>query len=425
MAADLTPERLVPFRWPSAWKDPQLVALFARGPVNCLVFDGAPPAAVAEAAQNAGLAVRERAALHPASMAEVKWDSPEPIVAIAGVAWPRMVPMARRGADAVSGPTGAPWIDSVSWVTRLAASRAPGKQIWLDLDPLKDAVPNLNAYRVALADCAAAGARWVVSPDPALAAGMASGNTEARNTWESMAQTLAFFEQRDAWRAWMHDGPLAVISSFAGGDEFLSTEVLNLAARHNLLYRVVDRSAAASVSLAGLRAVLWTDAEPPAPAIAARLTAFAREGGLLIVPRPVAAGFRGGTPVDCPVTGYELRPLGKGAVAAATRDWDDPYFLVLDVHNLVSRRYDPIRLFNGSSLWVHYSTRGGAGLIQLVNFASRGAAVSMRIQRPHRSVSIHTLEAGGPVPLKPVEVDKSIEYYLPSFSVYAALEVTA
>jgi hypothetical protein len=112
-------------------------------------------------------------------------------------------------------------------------------------------------------------------------------------------------------------------------------------------------------------------------------------------------------------------------VAVATRDWDDPYFLVLDVHNLVSRRYDPIRLFNGSSLWAHYSTRGGAGLIQLVNFASRGAAVSLRIQRPHRSVSIHTLEAGGPAPLKPVEVEKNIEYYLPSFSVYAALEVTA
>jgi hypothetical protein len=110
------------------------------------------------------------------------------------------------------------------------------------------------------------------------------------------------------------------------------------------------------------------------------------------------------------------------------RDWEDPYWVAVEVHNLVSRRYDPIRMFNASSLWVHNSVapRGQGSLVQLVNFTGRpGGSVSLRIQKPHRSVAIHTLESGGPQPLKPVQVDKTPEYYLPSFSVYAALEVTA
>jgi hypothetical protein len=110
------------------------------------------------------------------------------------------------------------------------------------------------------------------------------------------------------------------------------------------------------------------------------------------------------------------------------RVYEDPYWVVLDVHNLVSRRYDPLRMFNASSLWVHYSVpaRGAGGLIQLVSFTGRPiGSVSLRIQFPHRSVALHTFGADSPAPLKPVQVDKNVEYYMPSFSVYAALEVTA
>jgi len=87
-----------------------------------------------------------------------------------------------------------------------------------------------------------------------------------------------------------------------------------------------------------------------------------------------------------------------------------------------------VRMFNASSLWVHYSaqSRGTASLIQLVSFASRpGTAVSLRIQYPHREVRMHTLESGAPNLLEPVRVGRDIEYYLPAFSTYSALEVTA
>jgi hypothetical protein len=97
------------------------------------------------------------------------------------------------------------------------------------------------------------------------------------------------------------------------------------------LYRVLDRSNPASQKLEGLRGVLYVDSDPPSAGLKAQLDAFARTGGLLIVPHALAAEFSGGKPAPCPVAGYDLRLLGKGLLATAAREWEDPYFLAADV----------------------------------------------------------------------------------------------
>ena len=424
---------LVPFRWPVTWTDPKLISLLQNGPINCVVVSGAP-AGISDVARNAGLTVLEWSSLGAAPLAKVNWNTSAPRITITDLVWPRVKAAAFGSRDqAQSGPTGNPWIDSNSWVARLAVARAPGKQIWLAFDPPKeDQPPTGVAYRVAIADAAATGARWPVSLDEKLAQALATGDADALKTWRSILDTLAFFEKQSLWRAYVHQGPLGAISTFAGDNEFMSSEFLNLAARQNLLYRIFDRSRLPSADFAGLRGVLWVDNDPPAADAATKLSNFARGGGLLIVPRSSSSLFKGERVLDCPVTGYELRALGKGTVAAATRDWDDPYFLAIDIHNLVSRRYDPIRLFNGGSYWLHYSVSPATkdGLIQLVSFAGgRGGRggfgandVSLRIPVQHRSVTLYTLDAA-PVPLQPFKEDEHIEYRLPQFSVYAALEV--
>ncbi len=425
---------LVPFRWPAAWTEPKLISLLEGGPFNCLVTAGAQ-AGVVEAAKKSGLTVLDSASLGASPLAQANWNSASPRLALTGLVWPRVKPSASGSRDqAQGGPTGAPWIDSNAWVARLALARAPAKQVWLDFEPPKeDPPPDAVAYRRAIADTAAAKARWIVALDEKLSQGLASGNAEAMNSWRGILAAQLFFEKQGAWRAYVHQGPLAVISTFAGDNEFLGTEILNLAARQNLLYRIVDRSRVLSADLNGLRAALWVDKDAPATDVAGKLTAFARGGGLLIVPNTVGGLFKGERVLDCPVTGYELRALGKGTVAAATRDWDDPYFLALDAHNLVSRRYDPIRMFNASSCWVHYSVAedGRTSLVQLVRFtgssALRGGTgtvdISLRIPTQHRSVTFYTMDAA-PAPLQPVK-DEHLEYQLPQFSVYAALEVKA
>jgi hypothetical protein len=386
-----------------------------------------------DAAKKAGLTVLEWNSLGAAPLAKVDWNSAAERLTITDLVWPRVKPVVRDRAS--SGPTGGPWIDSNTWVARLAAARAPGKQIWLAFDPPKEEQPpNEAAYKVAVADAAAVGAWWILSLDEKLSQAVAAGNAEAAKTWRGILATAAFFEAHSAWRGYVHQGPLAIISTFAGDNEFMGMELLNLAARRNLQYRIVDRSRMASADLTGLRAALWADADPPAADVVAKLAAFARAGGLLIVPRTAAHLFKGEGTLDCGVPGYELRTFGKGTVAAATRDWDDPFFLAADAHDLVSRRYDPIRIFNGPSYWTHYSVAPGGHdrLIQLVSFAGasrfpgpgRSNDVTVRLTDRHSSVTLYRLDAA-PEALRPVKDGNNIEYQLPQFAVYAALEVKA
>ncbi len=120
-----------------------------------------------------------------------------------------------------------------------------------------------------------------------------------------------------------------------------------------------------------------------------------------------------------------MRSLGRGSVAAATRDWDDPYFLAADIHNLVGRRNDPVTLFNARSLWEHYceAPDGRQALLQLVAFTSRpNESVSVAPSRPWRSAAIYRIGAEAPAIVEPVEVDGKPEFHLPAFSYYAALE---
>jgi hypothetical protein len=422
-------DTLAPFRWPSAWKDPSMVGLLAGGPVNCVLVDSAA-GAIAEAARAAGLTVMEWSALHAAPLEKIGWDSPDARVVITDLFWPRMK-MSQRGQpdDAEAGPTGAPWIDSNSWVARLAAVRAPAKPVWLSFEPdPKEGAPGLAGYITAIADSAAAGAQWIVKLDESLAQGLAAGKAEAVQQWRGIAAALGFFEKHKEWRGWEPWGALGVLSSFAGKDAYLGQEVLNLASRRNLLYRILDRSIPASQKLETLRAVLYVDEEPPGAELKGRLLGFARAGGLLIVPRSLAAQFPGERPLHCAVAGYEMRTLGQGRVAAAAGEWDDPYFLAADVHSLVSRRNDPVRLFNGRSLWVHYAVRSGSAgaLLQLVSFASRAnASVTVAGERAWRSAKMHVIGSETPTALEPRKVESLTEFNLPVFTNYAAVEFEA
>jgi hypothetical protein len=347
-----TPDRasssdyLVPFRWPSAWTDPALLRLVERSAINCLLFESLTGAqAVVDATRAAGLTALEWSALGAAPLPDVKWDSPAPQTAIDGLVWPRIKMSANKSKEAESGPTGAPWIDSNSWTARLAAVRAPHRPVWLGFELAKgDPVPDEAAYNIAIADSAASGAQWMMTLDEAFSKGLAAGKADALKTWRSILTSVAFFERHREWASWERWGSIGILSSFAGKDEFMGQELINLAARRNLLYRVLDRSVSASHKLEGLPAVLYVDSDPPSGSLKANLGAFARAGGLLIVPHTLAAQFPGEKPLRCLVPGYELRSLGKGAVAAATRDWEDPFFVAADVHNLVGRRNDPVTL---------------------------------------------------------------------------------
>jgi hypothetical protein len=243
------PESWIPLRWPSAWVDPALLRLLEGTPFNCLVVEwGAALAPVIAGARAAGIALAAAgneaqrsagagaglAVLPMAEQSRLPWKSPEPVLIAADRVWPGIARPA-SGAE-LSGPTANPWIDSNGWFLRLAQVRAPQKILWLMFDP--PGPPNavlLDSYLRAIADTGAWGGRWVVSLDSSLQNGVARGDEKAVESWKAISAAVAFFEKHRQWTAFEPLGVVGVISDFAGPNEVLGQEVLNLLGRRNLV----------------------------------------------------------------------------------------------------------------------------------------------------------------------------------------------
>jgi len=399
MSADL-----MPFRWPEEWKSASLLELIRGTPINCLAAADSLPFA------NPGL---------PFFL--LRDDSPPPGVALRDGLWPQVQVTERGSNTAEAGPTGAPWVDANGWLIRLARTLEPERTVWLTHQPPREGLPpRPEAYSLAVAEAAAYGGRWVVALDAALRNGLASGNGEALAAWKKLLAALDFSTGLARWKDWEPQASLAVISDFSGANEFLSHEFLNLAPRHELAYRIIEKSRAAQAPLAGLHAVVYIDAGPPEGALRRRLLDFAASGGLLICPA--------GLPVSSPARtahGHNIHAHGKGRVAMPQAEWEDPYLLAGEAHLLAGRGHDLIRLWNAGTMDYSYcaSPDGKRAVVHLLNYSRRPAAhqVTLGLARAYRSARFYAMQAS-----RPLEISKArlgVEVSLPEFSVHAAIEL--
>jgi hypothetical protein len=428
--------RWVPFSWPSAWKDPQSLDWLTGSPINCLVFEAglADSGRVAQEAQRRGLAIvdwtkPEASGIVAGEASKISWNGAEPVAAIADAVWPGVQMGSGQGGSAAdSGPTGAPWINANGWSIELARARAPRKTIWLVSKP-KGNRQNIvieNAYLLAVADAAAGGARWLASLDEQLTEDLAARKEAAIGRWQKLAAALRYFEERRSWADSRPRAVVAVISTFSGANEFMSTELLNLAARRNLLCSPLLASQAATADFKPLRAIVCVDEEAPPEALRRKLEAFVKAGGALVAPAWAKEFSAGGKPLSSPVPGYDVWRLGSGRVAVPTAPWEDPYSVAADAHSLISHREDPFLLFNGASLMATYLTRNGGGgdLLELVRYTaeSQGQGVSVLVRRNYSSVKMTTLEKPDGVDIRQTKVRDGVELGLSAFGVFAALE---
>jgi hypothetical protein len=254
---------------------------------------------------------------------------------------------------------------------------------------------------------------------------LSAGNSEALASWKKISEALAFFEQHKVWRAYEPVATLGILSDFAGPNEYLATEVLNLCYRRNLPYRVLDQSKVDAASLQGLKAVLMIQLRDPDATIQQLMGDFMHRGGLVIAPASYA---QLATPL--PQAGnfdnrYNYFTHGEGRVAIARKPWTDPYQLATDTHLLLSRRNDVIRLWNAGSTNVYYTrSSNGKGLVQVINYATRsfGSPVSLYVAHPYKSAQMISFSgvASEKLPVEP-KAD-GVEVSLPPFPVYAAIE---
>jgi len=399
-----------PMRWPSAWKDPALLALLKGTPIDYLIVDQGDefePVRAAARQQNLPFAAP---GAPPAGVSILKGE------------WPG-VRMSRGPADAGGGPTGVPWVDSNGWAIRLESVRHPQSAVWVDAPPSGNIRITGNAYMVAIADSAASGGRWILSLDPNLAGGLAAAKPESAAIWKQIAATAAFFAGHQDWVAWQPAAVAAVISDFAGPNEFFSHEMLNLLGRAGLHYRILRKDA--PLALSGLKAVIYADSDAPSAEVRKQVAAFVQSGGMLIA--GPSWGASEGSPRPAQHPRYGNRAFGKGTLAIANAAPDDPYEMANDSVILISHRYDLVRFWNGGATGSYYAVApdGKQAVTHLFFYANWPPdAASVRVAGPYRKVKIST--PGRPeIPAVHVELQKdALEVHLPTVPPYVALELS-
>jgi hypothetical protein len=456
----------------AAWADPQSLELIKGTPINCLVVPWAAGMAedreqrqslepLVRAAAAAGISCagtittkQDRAGLLAAGLkaglaafmvdsleglpndapvilrvtrSGIPWEFATSILDITENLWPGLgMDNMKEGDTANAGPTGVPWVNSNGWLSLLARRLAHGKSIWLECEPPESSdLAHPADYAMAIADSQAYGSRWVISLDDRLRVGLIDKDPRALKAWENITRSLSFFKDKEEWGRYQPIGFLAVISDFRGDNEFLSTEVLNLLARRHVQYKIIERSAAASVSLTYLKAILWIDDVTPGDEVRARLLDFVRRGGLLIAPAhwgPAGLKATAGGLLDR----YEVRTVGKGRIAVPREGFKDPYDVAVDAHLLLSRRNDWVRVFNATAVNAYCAddAAGRKRLVQILNYASAGTEhpVSVWVRTANRAARFWHLDSREPIALRGTPSRGGTEFQLPSVSAYTALE---
>jgi hypothetical protein len=466
------------------WQDPASLAIVQDTPVNCLVVswaaglpaDAAQPEALKpliEKGRQAGftfVGVIEGQADRPAAVAAAKaaglaavamdGDAPagagipvipwnkaaklksaanSPVIGISDGVWPGIPQPSGQG----GGPTNLPWVDSNGAPLLIARLLAPDKTVWVGFDPpAPPTTPppqpqpgrppqqtgnSAEAYVLAVADPASYGAKWVISLDDQLRADLTARKPAAMDTWKKVIHTMVFFDQRKQARTFRPDGPLAILSNFAGPDYDAGEEAINLFPRIRQPFRVIARSQAAAASFTGLQAIYYVDRDAPDAALRQKLIAFAQGGGTVFVPSTWPNPE--GTPVPAePYLLFKVRSLGKGRLAVCKDEAPDPYDVVADIQNIISHRNDILRLYNAPSMNFLYETAapGKQGVIHLLNYSRRPGSDGplFYVKEPHKSARLVSPEMASPTDLAfaPQEAGGS-ELFLPKLSVYGAIEL--
>ncbi|MBP1600436.1 MAG: hypothetical protein H6Q06_587 [Acidobacteria bacterium] len=406
---------LSPMRWPAEWgADPSALDALKGTAINCLLVEGGPALdPVIARARREGIRV-------------VKAGTPPAGVKVIEGEWPG-VKLSESGVfdHAAAGPTGVPWVDSNGWKVRLTAALNPDTEVWVDASPRK---PRLSgeAYATAVADAAAYGGRWVISLDSQIAEGIAARSPEALERWRNLTAAAGHFAGRNEWSRFVPEAVIGIISDFTGRNEFMSRELLNLVARTNQQYRIIVRSAFSLPSLNGLKAVLYADEEGPGPGLRKQILEFVEAGGMLIT------GPRWGELPGTRAPGgdhprYVLMAYGRGRLAVATPDFEDPYVVANDSVVLISHRYELLRFWNGGAVGSYFTAAPDRkrAVVHMLFYAFilGDNRPTVRVSGRYRTARLWTLDQPAPRDLNMEVKEDAVELHLPPVRGYAAAEL--
>ncbi|MBC7926430.1 MAG: hypothetical protein H7039_12305, partial [Bryobacteraceae bacterium] len=204
-------------------------------------------------------------------------EDSQSILPVKGCEWPA-VRLSRSG-NAESGPTGYPWVNANGWRIQLARTLHPSATVWSMAEPRKAQVPvRPELYALAVADAAAYGGRWLVTLDSHTQTGLVKQSTEAREAWATLVKAVRFFELRRKVSTEVITR-FGILSTFAGENEAVAQESLNLSFRRQFPARILHPSRLGNKWSNGLRAIAVigneTDRNVLQPALDAGATVLA------------------------------------------------------------------------------------------------------------------------------------------------------
>jgi len=200
---------------------------------------------------------------------------------------------------------------------------------------------------------------------------------------------------------------VGILSDFKDENEFNGGELLNLTARRQQPYRILDKTK--PVSLSGLLAIVYADADPPAPGMRRQLMDFVRGGGLLLAGKswPELEG----TIVPYPNARVTMRACGKGRLAI--EDLDDPFQTAFDAQLLLSHANDLVKVYNAASsgcTLVMGSPDGKRALVQVLSYATGrvSGARTVWVRQHYRSARVWSIGTEEPVSMEPAPADEYV-----------------
>jgi len=397
-------------RWPAAWSSPENLALLNDTPINCLLFESSVNTGpIAEELSRRGIVV---------VVGGTDWQDRT----VCDGEWPG-IQLGARGQDVSAGPTGVPWLNSNGWRVRAQHALYPDREVWVDA-PAKGAGVFPYSFALAYLDAAAYGGRWMVSLDDATATAIAAKEARALEGWNRLAAAMRFFDARKAWADYQPQAVVGVVADFSS-DEFLAGETLNLLARANQQYRAIPIGRNSDESWKGLRAILYVASNPPPAGLRRQIEALVANGMMLIA-GPQWGTVAGPLAKDQEHSRYDIRVVGKGRVAIAKEELNDPYTLANDSVLLVSHRYELVRFFNPGAVESYLTTAPGgkSALLHMLFYADRGPQdASVWVAGRYRSAKLWTIGRAEPLPLPIIAARGGIELHLPEISRYAAAEL--
>jgi hypothetical protein len=297
-----------------------------------------------------------------------------------------------------------PWLDQNLALVRYERAFEPRQTplytfSWDTKDPLVQANgPRPEDYSLAIAEAGAFHADLLLEMHERQQKGLAENEKETLADWEQVRRTLAFYDGRK-------DADKEVAVGVLTDDYDTSYEEINLLARHNIPFRVLNSAEARAKDLAGFDVVIAF--ATLSPDLTKALQAFAEQGGVLVLvnlpgkyPWDSAAATKNG---EASIT----YALGKGRVIELGEPVSDPETFAQDIRRMTVKQHVPVSLWNSlTTLVVEYpGAKAGETILELVNYSEEPTQVQVQAKGTFASARFESPEKPCCEDLRPEHVD--------------------